>query len=146
MNGIVFFDYDGTLTDGTQGINETTETTRDAVAKLRANGYLAVLDTGRAMCYAGGSGAAFDGYITSNGAHACVLGETILDRPIDKTVLSRLMVQLDDMGICYGIDHPEKCYASDPGKADFIRWIRTFGISPSIFRPIPPDRHEIGFV
>ncbi len=145
MNGIVFFDYDGTLTDGTRGINEATETTREAVAALRANGYLAVLDTGRAMCYAGGSGVAFDGYITSNGAHASVLGETILDRPIDEKVLSRFMERLDGMGISCGIDHPEKCYASDPGNADFIRWIRTFGISPAIFRPVPPDGHVTGY-
>ena len=45
MNGAVFFDYDGTLTDGPSGVNETTAATRRAVARLRENGYLAVLDS-----------------------------------------------------------------------------------------------------
>ena len=145
MRGAVFFDYDGTLTDGATGITETTEATRRAIARLRENGYLAVLDTGRAMCYAGDSGVDFDGYITSNGAHACVLGETVLDAPIDGALLARLMARLNEMGIYYGIDHPEKCYARDLNEATFVHWLKTFSISPAIFRPIPPDGRPVGY-
>ncbi|MBO4299143.1 MAG: HAD hydrolase family protein [Clostridia bacterium] len=145
MKGAVFFDYDGTLTDGPEGVNETTEATRRAVARLRENGYLAVLDTGRAMCYADHSGVEFDGMITSNGTHAMVRGEVVLDQPIDGEALGRLMARLDGMGIYYGIDNPEKCYARDLNEATFIRWLRTFSISPAVFRPLPPDGRPIGY-
>ena len=145
MKGAVFFDYDGTLTDGAAGLTETTEATRRAVAQLHKNGYLAVLDTGRAMCYANQSGVDFDGYITSNGTHATVRGEVVLDQPIEYEPLARLMARLNEMGIYYGIDNPEKCYARDLTEATFTRWLKTFGISPAIFRPIPADGHPIGY-
>ena len=143
--GAVFFDYDGTLTDGAAGILETTPATRRAVAKLRDNGYLAVLDTGRAMCYANRSGVDFDGMITSNGAHAMVRGETVLDSPIGHEALARLMARLNGMGIYYGIDNPEKCYAQDMDAPDFTRWITTFGISREVFRPIRPGEKPVGY-
>ncbi|MBR3503601.1 MAG: HAD hydrolase family protein [Clostridia bacterium] len=145
MNGAVFFDYDGTLTDGPSGVNETTAATRRAVARLRENGYLAVLDTGRAMCYADQSGVDFDGMITSNGTYALVRGQVVLDEPIGQEPLARLMACLDGMGIYYGIDNPEKCYARDMNEASFTRWLKTFGISPAVFRPLPPDGRPVGY-
>ena len=145
MNGAVFFDYDGTLIDGAAGILTTTAATRRTVARLRQNGYLAVLDTGRALCYADRSGVAFDGMITSTGSHVVARGETVLDSPIGAEVLARLMARLNAMGICYGIDNPAKCYASDMDAADFNRWIATFGISRRIFRPIAPGEKPAGY-
>ena len=145
MKGAVFFDYDGTLTDGATGITETTAATRRAIARLRENGYLAVLDTGRAMCYADHSGVAFDGMITSNGTHALVRGELVLNAPIEQAVLARLMARLNQMGIYYGIDNPEKCYARDMNEATFVRWLTTFGISRDVFRPLPEDGKPVGY-
>ena len=145
MKGAVFFDYDGTLTDGAAGIVGTTAATRRAIARLRGNGYLAVLDTGRAMCYADRSGVDFDGMITSNGSHAVVRGEVVLDSPIEDGALACLMARLNGMGIYYGIDNPEKCYARDLDEASFVRWITTFGIGRDVFRPIRPDEKPVGY-
>ena len=143
--GAVFFDYDGTLIDGAAGIMETTARTRQAIAQLRERGYLAVLDTGRAMCYASSSGVEFDGMITSNGSYALVCGEEVLNAPIGAEVLGRLTTRLNEMGIYYGIDHPVKCYARDQKEASFVHWLDTFGISPDIFRPIPKDEQPVGY-
>ncbi len=145
MKGAVFFDYDGTLTDSAAGVSRATPATRRAIERLRGNGYLAVLDTGRAMSYAGNSGVVFDGMITSNGTHAVVCGQTVLDEPIESGLLARLMARLDDMGIYYGIDNPERCYARDLDEASFVRWLTTFSISRETFRPIPADGKPVGY-
>jgi len=143
--GAVFFDYDGTLTDGAAGVTETSQATRRSIAQLRQAGYLAVLDTGRAMCYADKSGVDFDGMITSNGTHALVCGEVVLNTPIDQEALARIMARLNEMGIYYGIDNPERCYARDLDEASFAHWIRTFSISRDTFRPLPADGKPVGY-
>ena len=141
--GAVFFDYDGTLTHAPSGVFEPPEGAKRAIAALREAGYLAILDTGRAKCYADRSGIEFDGMITSNGAHGVVSGEVVLDEPIRLEPLKRLMTRLNEMDIYYGIDNPEKCYCRDLNEASFSRWLATFGISPSIFRPI--DAAPVGY-
>ena len=69
----------------------------------------------------------------------------VLDEPIGQEPLARLMACLDGMGIYYGIDNPEKCYARDMNEASFTRWLKTFGISPAVFRPLPPDGRPVGY-
>ena len=47
--GVVFFDVDGTLIDWTKKIYAPTKATKAAIEKLRDNGYLTILATGRPM-------------------------------------------------------------------------------------------------
>ena len=81
--GAVFFDYDGTLTDEHAGILKPTEATREAIRKLRENGYLAILATGRAIPYIYDMGVEFDGMSTSNGTYGVVAGEVIFDHIVE---------------------------------------------------------------
>ena len=45
--GIVFFDYDGTLIDEVDGIFQMPDSTKEALTKLRENGYAVCICTGR---------------------------------------------------------------------------------------------------
>ncbi len=143
--GAVFFDYDGTLTDDKTGILRPTEATRRSIAAFQKKGYLAVLATGRAMCYADDTGIPFDGMVTSNGTYAEVGGQVIFDHPVRDDALARLTARMNEMGIYYGIDHPVKCYARDVEEESFRLWLSTFGIRKEIFRPIVPGEKPVGY-
>ncbi len=143
--GAVFFDYDGTLTDENTGIHLPTEATRRAIAALEKKGYLAVLATGRAKSYVYDIGIDFSGMITSNGTYAEVDGEVIFDHPIGDDLLTRLRDRLDDMGISYGIDHPDRCYTPDIKMPVFQNWLTTFDIHEESFRNILPDELPKGY-
>ncbi len=143
--GAVFFDYDGTLADENCGIHMPTEATRRALCRLRENGYLAILATGRAIPYVYDMGIEFDGMITSNGTYGEAAGEVIFDHPMDTDVLRRLLDRMDQMGISYGIDHPVKCLTRDTKNADFQTWINTFDIREDSFRNIGRDETVVGY-
>lgn len=133
-NGAVFFDYDGTLTDDKSGIERPTERTRNAIAALRKNGYLAILATGRAIPYVYEMGIEFDGMVTSNGTYAQVGEKVIFDRPLDGEAAERLYARLAEMNVPYGIDHPVRCISTDVKHPVFQHWIHTFSIREESYR------------
>lgn len=143
--GAVFFDYDGTLADENAGIHMPTQATKQAVRRLRENGYLAILATGRAMPYMNDGGIKFDGIITSNGAYALAGGEVVLDHPIAVESMMRLIQRMNEIGVCYSIDHPEKCLTNDVRSEDFQIWIHTFDIPEASFRNIEPGEAVVGY-
>ena len=143
--GAVFFDYDGTLTDVAAGIPVTTQATRRAMAQLRANGYLAMLCSGRAVSYGSESGAEFDGMVTSNGTYVTVNGEEILNCPVEAETMRRFTARLDAMGIAYGIDNPVKCLTPDIQAPDFLKWLETYSIPAKAFRQIEPNETPVGY-
>ena len=143
--GAVFFDYDGTLTDVAAGVPVASEATRQAIAQLRANGYLAMLCTGRAVSYASESGAAFDGMVTSNGTYVTVNGAEILKCPVEADLMRRFTSRLNEMGIAYGIDNPVKCLTPDPQAPDFVKWLEMYSIPAYAFRRIEPGETPVGY-
>ena len=143
--GAVFFDYDGTLTDVAAGVPVTTQATRQAMKRLRENGYLALLCSGRAVSYASESGVEFDGMVTSNGTYVTVNGEEILNCPVEAETLRRFTARMDEMGIAYGIDNPVKCLTPDPQAPDFLKWLETYSIPARAFRRIEPGETPIGY-
>ncbi len=142
--GAVFFDYDGTLADENCGIHKPTEATVRAIRRLRENGYLAILATGRAIPYVNDGGIEFDGIITSNGAYALVAGEVVLDHPIAVESMMRLIGRMNQTGLYYSIDHPEKCITRDVKGEDFQTWIHTFDLPEASFRNIEPGETVVG--
>ena len=82
--GAVFFDVDGTLVDERLKIYQPTEMTKQAIARLKENGYLVGIATGRSRCYTPKTDIDFDCYVTSNGAVAEVDGKEIHNDFISK--------------------------------------------------------------
>lgn len=144
--GAVFFDMDGTLVAGAEGVLEPTEKTRLALAKLRENGYLTALATGRAKCYLSEESLLFDCYITSNGAHAEAGGAVIADHVIEKGALERVVRYLDAHGINFVAEGQNACYCRDVKEYYFLRMLEKFHWDGASFHqlqgeiPIPVNK------
>lgn len=94
--GLLLFDYDGTLVDGSIGIHEISDATVEALCQARSNGYLTVLASGRSIGMVEPVKHLFDGFITTNGAYARIKGKEYHNRIIDKDVLRRMMEFFQD--------------------------------------------------
>lgn len=131
--GPVFFDYDGTLADEKAGIYYPTETTKTALKKLKQNGYMTVLATGRAKCYVPDTGIDFDGYVTSNGACAEVCGSVIFDDCFSLDGVYELIEKFEEMNLYYSLENRDLCYARDKDNGNFTAMLDNFNIPKNIF-------------
>ena len=77
--GVIFFDYDGTTVDEVDEIKTATPTTVESLNKLKENGYLTMLCSGRTQRFLEMDIDKFMGAITCNGSHTEVEGEVIRD-------------------------------------------------------------------
>ncbi|MBC8535438.1 HAD-IIB family hydrolase [Feifania hominis] len=140
--GAVFLDADGTMLDETCGICSPTAKTLEAIAALRARGYLVALATGRAKCYIPEGLLCFESYITTNGAHAEVAGVSIWDDTIAPDALDRLLAFLEGAGINYIIESQQICFVKDPNETYYRRMAQLFRLDTSKFLPLE-DPHAI---
>ncbi len=134
--GIVFFDFDGTLVDETARIYRPTAATKEALRQLKENGYLAVLATGRAKCYVPETGIAWDGYVTSNGAHAELCGEEIFDSCMPDELVKMIIDNADRYKYIFVAENQEKCYTNGLDNEHFLSSLSFFDIPMSVFRPV----------
>lgn len=134
--GAVFFDYDGTLSDEREGIYFPTEKTCAAIKKLRANGYLAILASGRSRCYAPESVIEFDGMITANGAYTFVGDNIISEVCFGTDLLADIINYCDEHDINYAFECCECSYAKNVREKHFKEVIDNFNIPESIFVPL----------
>lgn len=132
--GIVFFDYDGTIADESEKIYRPTESTLKSIDKLKKNGYLAVLATGRAKSYVPYSGINWDGMVTSNGAYAEINGQTIYNKTVSDELLYELVNKADDIGYKYVLENQDVCYTNGLDDEHFVRTLKFFDINPVNFR------------
>lgn len=131
--GAVFFDSDGTITDDTTGIILPTEKTLCAVEKLKQNGFLTSLCTGRALPYTHHTSKYFDGVITSNGTYGTVGDELVADFPMDSVLVKDAVDYMNSLGVIYTLDNPRVCYCSNVTSKVFLSWIGKYSISASAF-------------
>lgn len=131
--GLVFFDSDGTITDAAEKISKPTQETINSLKKLRENGYLAILATGRNKSYAGHVIEYFDGSCTSNGAYVEVGGKCIREFPVDFDNLNSVVDYMDKNDICYSLEGNRMCYVPNMKDKRFINWIDTFSIDKNVF-------------
>lgn len=134
-NGAVFFDFDGTLVDEKEHIYIPTDETKRSIEKLKSNGYMTCIATGRARCYIPKTGIDFDCYVTSNGACVSVDGEYILNDTMDSADLSELIDFFDKNDYGYIIENDTECYYSSTNQDSFIRMMENFNISMDCFLP-----------
>ena len=138
--GIVLFDVDGTLVDEREKIFKPTAATHAAVEKLKGNGYLTGLATGRAKCYVPNLGIDFDCYVTSNGAVAEVFGEVVFDDCIEPERLRSVIDYLEKNNIAYNAENHDACYFGEKRYPLLAEMLKKFCISSDAFRPY--DRTE----
>jgi HAD-superfamily hydrolase, subfamily IIB len=136
LNGAVFFDLDGTLVDGRDGVLKPTQKTMEAIQKLREHNYLACLATGRSKCYVPKSAFLFDGYVTSNGAYAEIGNKTIDNNFIGAEELHRLTDALDRIGMNYVAENQERCFVKDMEEYFYLDMMKNFNMSDENFFPL----------
>ena len=113
--GVVFFDVDGTLIDWTKKIYAPTKVTKDAIVKLRENGYLTILATGRPKnCIDEGIvDLGLNGYIASNGAYAEIDNKILFNETLDNKELKELLDFLEENNVVYMLEGQEYNYVLD---------------------------------
>lgn len=137
--GAVFFDMDGTLVDGRDGILTLTPRTRKAVETLRKNGYLAGLATGRAKCYLPQEAELFDCLVTSNGAYAEAGGTVACNCFVDPKTLEDVRKYLQDNRINYLLEGQQACYVYDLQEYWYNQMMERFHWDRRCFFPLTSD-------
>lgn len=124
--GVVFFDVDGTLIDWTKQIYAPTKATKDAIVKLRENGYLTILATGRPKnCIDEGIvDLDLNGYIASNGAYAEIDNKVLFNETLDNKELKVLLNFLEENNVEYMLEGQEYNYVLDINNEKISNLIR----------------------
>lgn len=93
IKGIVFFDVDGTLVDCWKGIEKPTEKTKEAIRRLKENGYLTLIATGRPMSFLSDElkELGVSGYITSNGTYIELNNKVILNEEVKQEIVDDII-------------------------------------------------------
>lgn len=127
---IIFFDVDGTLIDCNHGMRNVLDSTKEAIKRLRINGHLVVLATGRPKSYLNNeiTKLDFDAYITSNGANIEVNNKIIYNKTIDKKTLKEVILMSKKEGMDYIFEGHEYSYFSSLGTENIKKLISTFSI------------------
>ena len=98
-----FFDYDGTL--ATPRTRDIPQSTRDALAQLRAGGHFVALATGRLQCnavdYIDSMG--IDNIVADGGYSVTVAGRLVWMQPLDLEMCRACLHRLDEAGIRWAV-------------------------------------------
>lgn len=87
---IIFFDIDGTLWDGEHNY-KVPESTIDTIKRLKENGHMVFINTGRAMGHISDTGLVeldFDGIVCACGTMIVIDGEIVFSHEIDNELMS----------------------------------------------------------
>lgn len=118
--GVVFFDYDGTTVDEVDRIATATPKTVESLKKLKENGYLTMLCSGRTKRFLEADIDKFEGSINCNGSYTEIAGEVIRDISIPDELLFRVIdeyfprdtiIQLETQDITYYLHSDEEFFA-----------------------------------
>lgn len=118
--GVVFFDYDGTTVDEVDRITTATPKTVESLGKLKENGYLTMLCSGRTHRFLENDIDKFMGAVTCNGSHTEVEGEVLRDICIPDEILFKVIdeyfprdtiLQLETRDISYYLHQDEAFFA-----------------------------------
>lgn len=89
--GVVFFDYDGTTIDEAENIMAATPKTVESLQKLKENGYLTMLCSGRSKRFLEADSDKFQGVITCNGSYGEAAGEILRDIHISEDIVQHVI-------------------------------------------------------
>ena len=103
MNRAIFFDIDGTLLDGNQGIFKMSANTRNQIRRLQQNGDFVFLASGRpfAFLYEDLLNFGFDGFILMNGACIKLHDKAIFKQPLPKKYVDEVCLVCEKYNIEY---------------------------------------------
>lgn len=117
--GIVFFDADGTIIKN----NKISKLTIEAFDKLKKNGYILVLSTGRALPAIDGvlKEMNFENMICSAGGVVIVNNKMIHSKPMKKESLKELVEYFDKHNIIYNMEANDYIWMKKGQKEKYLR-------------------------
>lgn len=129
---VIFFDVDGTLVDYVGGMECVLDSTKEAIKKIRENGDLAVLATGRPKSFLSDEiiGLNFNAYITSNGAYIEKDNRTIYNRAIDRNVLNETVGLFRSENMEFILEGQRYSYSTNLNTDNIKNFIKKFFIYP----------------
>lgn len=136
--GAVFFDYDGTLTDENEGIFTPTSKSYETLERLRRNGYLTFLATGRMKPLTTLVSGRFSGLVTSNGAYTEVDGVCIQDITLDSSLQTEVIRYMEETGIYYALETQKCAYTNGYKNPHFLSVLDHFKLARSLYKPFEP--------
>ncbi|SFI20422.1 hypothetical protein SAMN04487830_1309 [Pseudobutyrivibrio sp. OR37] len=113
MKSAVFFDIDGTLWNYEKYIPDSC---REGIKKLRENGHLAFICSGRARSFIQDKdllSLGFDGIVCSCGCHVEINGDVLYEKVIDKEFAKKTIEMIRDYGFRPILEGPKKIYMDD---------------------------------
>jgi Cof subfamily protein (haloacid dehalogenase superfamily) len=130
----VFFDVDGTLVNCSQGMNCALDSTKEAIKRIRNNGHLTVLATGRPKTFLDEEirKLGFDAYITSNGAYIELDDNAIYNRKIDKKTVEEVVLMCREENIDFLFEGQELSYFSNFNSENIKKLLKAFSIESSL--------------
>lgn len=136
QSALIFFDIDGTLLDERQQIPQSAA---QAIARLRDNGHLALLNTGRCMAMINQEilDIGFDGVVASCGTHIVMNGQTLQNILIPDDLLRTSIDLLIDNNIDFWLEGPDKVLIESLNPSGFMRsFMEIFNQWPHVFSDI----------
>ncbi len=136
QKSLVFFDIDGTLLDQD---HQAPASAVAAIAKLRANGHLAFINTGRCMAMVNQEilDIGFDGVVAACGTHIILGGKTLQNVILPQDQLMAALNLMLDYHIDFWLEGPEKVFIESFKPSEFMqKFIDVFSNWPHIFSDI----------
>ena len=129
---IVFFDIDGTLVDGPT--HQVPQSAVEAIRKLRENGHLAFINTGRTLVSIEPRirEIGFDGLVCGCGTHIYYEGETLFSHSILHEKCTEIVYELRRLGILSDKDYTCTCYldqvGNKPAEGEVLSWAESSAV------------------
>lgn len=115
MNGIIFFDIDGTLLDGFIGLDKPLDSTIEAMKKAKQNGYYCVIASARSALPVSLDESLFDGFIFSNGNYVEWQGKMLYNNYFSQEQLAYLFELFAKYDAPYMLNGEKKSFHSNKG-------------------------------
>ena len=131
--GVVFFDYDGTMVDESDKISKPTQKTLESFQKLKSNGYMVAICSGRPFCQLPKIDFKFDCYINSNGACARINDKIVFNSPFDFEDTLKIFVFCKKHNITYYCETTNLCYVGDIHPERIYEPIKLFNVPEESF-------------
>lgn len=140
--GVVLFDYDYTTVDQDDGILTASAKTIESLQKLKENGYLTMLCSGRSKRFLEEDEDKFQGIITCNGAYTEVDGEVIRHIYIPEDLVQKVLAEYDTQDSALHLETQDVTYYIDHGQ-EFYKTFRMFlGLPQHWFAPWEQQKNE----
>ncbi len=133
--GIVFFDYDGTMVDESDKISLPTAKTLESFRKLRNNGYMTAVCSGRARYHLPKIDFDFDCYVNSNGASVRVGDEIVFYDSFELEDTLKIVEFAKTHNLAFFCEAIDKCYLGEIHIERIKDMIEEFNVPADTFFP-----------